>query len=599
MRDGVRLALDVHLPADLGSARVPTILRMTRYFRGIALRPPLDRWLRRLALDPNNDAMRRYFVARGYAWVDVDVRGSGASFGDWACPWSPDEVRDGAEIVDWVIRQPWSSGLVGATGNSYDGTAAEFLLVNQHPAVRAIAPRCSLFDVFTDVAFPGGLHNAWFTAAWSRFNHALDSNHLERMVTELLRLREDVLGNPVVHPYTERALRALLAGACPVDDDRRGIERDRAVRGRERNLDVHRVALEIDDRDDVREVAALGAQTIDLFSPARYLDALRASGAAVLSLSGWFDVAYSHAAIKRHLSLDDPRHRLVLGPWMHGAMLNASPHAADRHARFDLRGELLRFFDQHLRARSAGLERVPSVRYFTMGAERWQASDAWPPREARTERWHFAADRALVRGAPDGALPEGRDVHRVDPRETSGTHSRWRSALSPFVLADYPGREAIDARLLTYTSAPLEHDLEVTGHPVLSIELASSEPDGALFAYLEDVTPSGRVLYVTEGQLRLRHRRLSERAPAYRTPAPFRTFERDDAAPMVPGAVTTVVLDLLPVSYLFRRGHRVRIALAGADRDHFEALPGREPVYTVHRGGARASRIELPVVGGG
>src|SRR5205085_323457 len=61
-------------------------------------------------------------------------------------------------------------------GISYDGTCAEMLLVNRHPAVRAVAPMFSLYDAYTDIGFPGGVHLAWFTEHWGRFNALLDRN---------------------------------------------------------------------------------------------------------------------------------------------------------------------------------------------------------------------------------------------------------------------------------------------------------------------------------------------------------------------------------------------------------------------------------------
>src|SRR5678816_1863923 len=85
MRDGARIAVDVHVPA----AREPvaTIVRQTRYFRST----DIPAWALELigedTLDPTNAKLRRAFVAHGYAWVDVDVRGSGASTGVWHCPW--------------------------------------------------------------------------------------------------------------------------------------------------------------------------------------------------------------------------------------------------------------------------------------------------------------------------------------------------------------------------------------------------------------------------------------------------------------------------------------------------------------------------------
>src|SRR5258705_3318588 len=89
MRDGTRIAIDVHLPAIATTEQVPAIVRQTRYFRST----DIPRWALELigaeTLDPTNAALRRAFVSRGYAWIDVDVRGSGASTGVWHCPWSP------------------------------------------------------------------------------------------------------------------------------------------------------------------------------------------------------------------------------------------------------------------------------------------------------------------------------------------------------------------------------------------------------------------------------------------------------------------------------------------------------------------------------
>ena len=169
---------------------MPTILNQTRYFRAMELRQPFRALVGGKALHhmPSTARCRKRFVANGYAWVDVDVRGTGASYGGRVSEWSPDEIRDGAEIVDWIVRQPWSSGKVGALGSSYSGAAAEFLLANGHPAVRAVAPRFSIFDAYPDIAFPGGIHAAWFTETWGRYNDALDRNAPHEVAGRWLRL---------------------------------------------------------------------------------------------------------------------------------------------------------------------------------------------------------------------------------------------------------------------------------------------------------------------------------------------------------------------------------------------------------------------------
>lgn len=587
MRDGVRIAVDVHLPDGLGSERVPTILRQTRYCRALLARRAFRPLLTAEKLDRINGQIRSVFLSRGYAWLDVDVRGSGASFGQWTTPWSADEVRDGADIVDWIVAQPWSSGLVGSTGNSYDGTAAELLLANQHPAVRAIAPRCSLFDVYADIAFPGGVHQTWFTQSWTRLNQSLDANQPARGVAELFALAEPRINTGLPRKLVEAFLSSVLAGVRPVEGEDALLAE--ALLEHRHNRDVHANAMAMQYRDDP-DPAGAQEGTIDSFSPSSHLSAIKGSGAAVLSISGWFDGAYPHAAIKRHVALAGANDRLILGPWNHGITVQASPHAGDRRASFDLAGELLRFFDHHLRGISTGIEREPSARYFTMGDERWRSSAAWPPRKEANARLYLHEGRALSATAPSHATAH--DEYAGNDATTSGHRTRWRTLVSPYVVPDYPDRIERDRTALVYRSPPLTAPLVVSGHPLLTLHLSTSAADGAVFAYLEEETADGRVLYVTEGLLRLIHRAVSD-APPYASPSPYRTFTRRDARPLSPDAVERVLIDLLPVSHAFRVGSRVRLALTAADRDHFAAPP--PPHYAVHRAADRASVLELPL----
>ena len=119
MRDGVKIAITVYRPIDSKKqTHHPTILHQTRYWRSIEYRWPLSMFKD----ETPRGLMKIYamrFLASGYVWVDVDVRGSGASFGSRPYAYSPKEIQDGAEIVDWIIQQPWSNGKVGALGISY------------------------------------------------------------------------------------------------------------------------------------------------------------------------------------------------------------------------------------------------------------------------------------------------------------------------------------------------------------------------------------------------------------------------------------------------------------------------------------------------
>jgi uncharacterized protein len=111
-----------------------------------------------------------------------------------------------------------------------------------------------------------------------------------------------------------------------------------------------------------------------------------------------------------------------------------------------------------------------------------------------------------------------------------------------------------------------------------------------------EVEADGRERYVTEGVLRALHRKDAPDTPAHRTKWPTHSFRRQDAAPLKPGEATRLTIALLPTSWRLRKGSRLRLAIAGADADHYAQIPhGRPPTLTLHHGGAMASLLELPL----
>ena len=571
MRDGVKIAVDLYLPDGLEPGQVvPTILHQTRYWRAIEYR-----WLIALFKDDRprgligNYAER--FLQQGYAWVDVDVRGSGASFGTRPVAYSPAEIQDGAEIVDWIITQPWSNGKVGAMGISYSGGTAEMLLVNQHPAVKAIAPMFSGFDLYSEIAFPGGIHLNWFTKTWSHINKRLDHNEL---------------------PFASWIGNFFVRGVRPVDGDPNNRLLTMAVQEHEVNWSPFKEASGLTFRDD--PPPSRQAPNIDALSTQHYAKEIDQSGAAIYSYSGWFDGGYGLAAIKRHRQHHNLKNKLILGPWDHGGKRQISPYAIGP-SQFDHAQELIRFFDQHLKDIQTGTHDEALVQYYTMGAERWNTSDHWPPPSSPTQLYFQTNNQLSVELSQAPSPP---DRYQVDPTAGTGKHSRWNTLVGISLKDPYPDRQEQDKKLIMYTTDPLHEDLEVTGHPVVTVYLSANTTDTTLFVYLEDVTPEGEVHYVTEGELRALHRtwRPAETTTEPVLSTPNRTYRRADAAPLIPGEVVPLTLDLLPISYQFKKGHRVRVALAGADKDHFQLLEGPPPTWQIWHTPDQPSHIELPVV---
>lgn len=537
MRDGVKIAVDVVLPKNLPpSEKIPTIMQMTRY------------WRSRQGGQPGT-----WFPSHGYANVLVDARGTGASFGIWRAPFSQDEVKDYGEVADWIVKQPWSNGKIGAFGNSYGGNTSLWLATNLRPAVKAVIPRHFEFDEFSETPYPGGILTDWMINAWNQGNQQLDNNPGVKLVD----------ADKDQHLYRE------------------------AIKQRAQNIDVYAAALKTTFRDD-----RFFGVAIDDISLHTYRDQIEQSRVAINSWGGWFDASTADAQIRSFMSLANS-HRAIVGPWNHGGGQNASPYQTADSPRVMQSYEWLRFFDHHLKGVDTGLEAGKRFYYFTIGEEKWKATTTWPIAGTKIMRLYLSERQMLTSSKPRSA--SGEDSYTINFDATTGARNRWHTQVGGQVV--YPDRAEEDKKLLTYTSEPFIADTEITGYPIVNLLVASTATDGAFFAYLEDIDEKGVVTYVTEGALRALHRKISTESPPYKLLVPYHSFKKKDALPLVAGQIAELTFGLQPTSVLIRKGHRLRIAIAGADKDTFARIPANgTPTIKVARNKRHASWIELPVI---
>lgn len=578
MRDGVEIAVTVDLPPDLKSGeRVPVLMRTTRYWRA-----PRIGWTLRMLValhqasppEELEDKQAAYFNERHFAVLAVDARGSGASGGNRVVEWSPAELADMGEVAAWAARQPWSNGRVGTFGISYDGNTAELAAAAGQPAIRAVMPLYDNFDVLWAVQ-SGGVALSKQIQQWSDAVAAMD--------------RDDVCGAQEDKGWSCWRDRLMIPGVRPVDADPHGKHLAELVR-QHHNVNVAQTVAKVEFRDD-----QIGDFRLGDISPSGLRARIEASNVPMMVWCGWLDGGGGDDALTRYRNFSNPE-VVVIGPLSHGGGFNIDPFTSSHAPPVPTTEEQIKmeadFFDHVLRNDAPEMIES-SIQYYTMGAGRWNKTKVWPPEGFSTERLYFAEHNTLNTARPSAVI--ARDSYTVDFTASTGEKSRWATGFGGGDVV-YPDRAQDDRKLLIYDSSPLDSDLEITGSPMLTLEMSSTTTDGALHAYLEDVSPEGRVTYLDEGVLRVLDRQeVDPKGLPYTPLGPAHSFLRRDAEPLTPGEPARIHLSLYPTSVLLRKGHRLRVALAGADASVFQRYPTEGiPTWTVYREAHRASFIEWP-----
>ena len=652
MKDGTKLSVDVLLPDGYsGQAaeprKLPTILRYTPYGRSF-LKPGTEEIIIQDRL--------KFFLSYGYAIVSADMRGTGGADG-WNVRMDRAIREDGKAVVDWIAEQPWSSGKVGMIGGSYEGWSQLAVASMKPTALKAIAPVNASWDAFPN--HPGGILSYSFLQIWSAFTYSINHGRAFPPVPTYFP----------TPPMVDEDGDGLLGDEVPLDlngngwihDDyrwplARGVEpryADGKVRsqhhflsavmqhhahpdGAPGTLDGFVAASEMRFRDTRRPGDRLTAPDLNW---SWYTD-VRDSDVAIMQMAGWFD-PYVRSAFELYCTMAGTRKapaRIVVSPAYHQGISRPFAEFIGATSEADIKVEQLRWYDRWLKDVDNGIDRESPVQFFVMHAG-WRAEKAWPLSQARSMRLYLSADNRLMQDAPSGSAG---DQYRADYSH----YSAWPPNLDTAPLAKVnevigrpaptvpafqrnrqnmygvpegpPMRAAMDRKALLYTSAPLEQDTDVIGHPTVHAYVSSTAADGDFYFYLEDVDPTGQAVLVTDYQHRAGFSRLKDndeiipggRGIEVRPELPWHGFARADYDEHVfeGGKVVEIVTALYPTAWRFRKGHSIRLSIAAADWPTFELHPKLSPqnrpdaqdnivpTITVHRGGARASFLELPAV---
>ena len=523
-----------------------------------------------------------YFRSQGYVLVIVDARGSGASFGSRETEMSPVEIEDIGELIDWVGQQGWCDGRVATTGTSYTANTTLYSLVTAPTALKMGVCRAPDFDGYRHLLAPGGVVNHWFIDTWGKTTSAQDNNDVK------------TLYNDGHWPLPAEESDNLL-GVRPVDAD---IDSQLLTDAIAEHRDNFNLAGK-EDRLTFVDSKPFGSYRY-LFDP-EYQAKIESSTIPMVIRCGWHDAGTQLGALCMFASFNCSM-RVILGPWNHGGDYRADPfQAGDGNTPEAIpmedvwsmtTGSLDIVFkpdgsDDSLDNQSNIIE------YYTLGENQWKSTGIWPLPNTSMQRLYLAENNQLLSQEP--LLEKGSDGYQVDPTAGTGLNNRWHTQMGSPVF--FPDRQEADKKLLVYDTPPLENGIEITGHPVVHLWLRSTATDGQFFVYLETIDPDGRVRLLTEGQLRGLHRKVSDETPPYLMFGSYHSLKERDAQPLIPGEVAEITFDLFPISVLLKKGQRLRVAIAGADKDVFAPIAGCEsPEITIERNNNYSSYIDLPVV---
>lgn len=441
LKDGTRLAARIWMPDNAESDPVPAVFEFLPYRK-------------RDGTSPRDESTYPVFAAAGIAGVRVDIRGSGESDGVIDGEYTPLELANAYELIEWIAAQKWSNGAVGMMGISWGGFNCLQVAALRPKALKAVISIASTVDRYNDdIHYKNGTHLS-AQLSWAATMLAYQSRSPDR----------DLVGNRWREMWQER-----LEAEPFFMEEWLGHQR----------------------RDEFWQHGSIGDNFDDVQIPA-------------LVIAGWAD-GYRNTPLKAVEGLG-PKAKALIGPWVH-----KYPHFAWPKPRADFLGEAIRWWNRWLRDEQNGVEDLPQVRAYILDAVRpaprrdfdpgfWIAKDAWT--KPASHHFHINANGTL---APDVGKGAGGEVVLHSPLST-GTSSGEFFTLKPDaeMAVDQRGD---DAGSLVFETAPLTEVLDYLGMPVVRLTVSSDAELANLCARIVDVHPDGSALRVSFGVLNLAHRK--------------------------------------------------------------------------------------------
>jgi putative CocE/NonD family hydrolase len=527
LRDGTKLSANIWRPKAPG--KHPVVVMYTPY-------DSTSRWV-------NGEA--QYYATRGYAFAGIDIRGrygsEGRSYLYWHDTWRSGgfEGQDVQDVINWLGERPWSTGKVAMQGPSYLAMVQWMGAYLGSPYLTALVPECSPGDHYNNV-FPGGAFQ------------------LGNSVLFLTKLGGSRTNNDDLKPFFdwEKIYRHLPLRTT-----------DETFVGKK--VQVWQDFLDHPDHDEYWRFSIANWPSVGEMTPGKYANVK----VPTLNITGWYDQVQQDT-INNYLQVVEygpanlkDKHRLIVGPWRHNAYVRKTGDIDfGGDADVDMKPIKLRWYDFWLKGMANGILDEPPVDIFVMGESKWRSEPKWPLGRAVETKYHLHSsgkansrfgEGALATTPPDNEPVDSYIYDPDDPVPTYGNVEPWQDYLSNDV--DGPrDRRAIQRRddVLVFSTPELESDVEVTGRIFVKLFAASTAPDTDFTAILNDVGPDGYARILADGIIRARYRK---------------SFMKQEL--ITPGTVYEYTIDLMSISHLFQKGHRIQLEVSSSNFPNYDRNP--------------------------
>ena len=582
MRDGKRLSTNIYRPKT--NKKVPVIFSRTPYnFNSWGDGKERTRTLQ--------SALQ--MVKKGYAYVVQNERGRYFSEGEWDILGVP--LTDGYDAFTWLSDQTWSNGKIGTIGCSSTAEWQMAVASLDHPAHAAMVPQgfgagVGRVGQYYEQGnwYRGGVEQLLF-ASWlygveqDKFKPRIPAGASQEDLIRISRFYDLAPENPPVNwaeAFQHLPLKDLLKNVSGKKEIF-----DKMIIRKPNDKDWYKGGLYHDDMD---------------------------FGVPSFWFVSWYDVATSPNLelfnyVRNNAKSKSVRENqyLVIAPTLHCGFKRAKENTivgelSVGDARLNYDEQISLWFDHFLKGEKNNFDsKIPRVQYYTMGINKWQQSETWPPRGVEYKTYFLGSEGNAKTMYGNGTLslienlnPETKDSFVYDPMNPVKSYGGGVCCTGNAVQGGSFDQRIMETRadILVYTSQPLEEGIEVSGFIEADLYVSSDVKDTDFTIKIIDVYPDGRAYNLDETIQRARYREGYDRE----------VF-------MDKGKVYKVSLSPMSTSNYFKKGHRIRIEVSSSNfprfarnlntgGNNFDEKVGVIATNNIHYSKRYPSQIRIPVV---